>query len=138
MVVSDPDSPVDPKKRKGESPASGKRSKKQRLEEPEPGEVITEAATHEEPREEVVVTEGIYGRTVPLPEPSGPRPQAWRAVLAILALLVTVPLGLAVVMSQLDDHLRGRPFLGLVVVTVVIALITGLVRLVVGRTTRRR
>ena len=56
MVASDPDSPVDPKKRKGESPAAGKRSKKQRLEEPEPGEVITEAVTHEEPREEVPET----------------------------------------------------------------------------------
>ena len=95
-------------------------------------------AGQEEPREEVVVTEGIYGRTVPLPEPSGPRPKAWKAVVAVLVLLVTLPLGLAFVMSQLDDHLLGRPFLGLVVVSVIVAVVTGLVRLVVGRTTRRR
>ena len=59
-------------------------------------------------------------------------------MVAILVLLVTVPLGLALVMSQLDDHLLGRPFLGLVVVSVIVAVITALVRLVVGRTTRRR
>ena len=51
--VSDSNSPVNPKKRKGESPITDKRGKKQRLEEPEHEEVITEAATHEEPREEV-------------------------------------------------------------------------------------
>ena len=95
-------------------------------------------AGQQEPRAEVVVTEGIYGRTVPLPEPTGPRPKAWKAVVAVLVLLVTVPLGLAVVMSQLDDHLRGHPLLGTVVVTVLVTLITLLVRVVVGRTTTRR
>ena len=54
--ASDPDSPIDPKKRKGESPAAGERGKRQRLEEPEPGEVITDAGAHEEPREEVPET----------------------------------------------------------------------------------
>jgi uncharacterized membrane protein YqjE len=61
-------------------------------------------------------------------------------VLLTLAMLVVVPLGFALVMSQVDDGLRGNALGATVVVALFIALVLAVVRLLIRSsvTPRRR
>jgi hypothetical protein len=88
-------------------------------------------------------TEDLSGIEVaPAPraaEPGRPRSAVW-TVLLTLAMLVVVPLGFALVMSQVDDGLRGNALGATVVVALFIALVLAVVRLLIRSsvTPRRR